>query len=473
MRVFKVLKIGILVLFGVWCLGLGSLAFAQEKLKDVPDSHWAASAVYDLIKLGITKGYPDGTFRGNKPITRYETAIFLSKLVKALGTENIKPELENLRKEILEIKKESKKQPLLKGWYGGDWKIGNLLLAKDMDKGAVGSYRLVLSSYHQLYEGAEVKINLDTMDFGYFDDGSATQEGRGLLATDLLDIETKLKLSLGELPLELKLTYGPGPKQHQADPTGILPAEVGVTYLRPNPGLAAATDLGGTVLTLGYYALQGNDFNLTGKVNTGQLTGSISFNLPVFLRNLNLTLTGDYISQGLFSSSSRDVRAKVDLLLPLVERIEAKATLGAGGSSASEMMVSGALSLKDPLETGTVITLRGAKIGSSYFNPLFINEEYYFAGLDFFNRPLTAGTVQIGGVLTQNLSDKLRLVGKGDVRLSGAYRYEGEKARLTAEGGIYYDLAPNANLGAAYLIDKDRSTGTTSDLTQIGLRYYF
>ena len=50
-----------------------SAAGAQEaktvKMKDVPDEHWAASAVYDLIKLGVTRGYPDGTFRGNRPIT--------------------------------------------------------------------------------------------------------------------------------------------------------------------------------------------------------------------------------------------------------------------------------------------------------------------------------------------------------------------------------------------------------------------
>ncbi|MGB9613383.1 MAG: hypothetical protein ACPL4K_04320, partial [Candidatus Margulisiibacteriota bacterium] len=145
----------------------------------------------------------------------------------------------------------------------------------------------------------------------------------------------------------------------------------------------------------------------------------------------------------------------------------------AGGNKSSEMMVSGVLTLKDPFDTGTVITLQMAKIGSNYINPLFANEEFYFAGLDNFNRPLLGGTVQIEGVLEQNISEKLRLVGKGDVRLSGDYRYEGNKARLTAEGGIYYDIAPNTNLGAAYRVDKDRAAGITSDLTQIGLRYRF
>jgi hypothetical protein len=74
-----------LVVFGVLAVLFFCLpAVAQIKLKDVPDGHWAADAVYDLLRLGVTKGYPDGTFRGNKNITRYETAAFLSRLAAAI-----------------------------------------------------------------------------------------------------------------------------------------------------------------------------------------------------------------------------------------------------------------------------------------------------------------------------------------------------------------------------------------------------
>jgi len=64
-------------------------AVAEFKFKDLPDDHWAASAVYDLVRMGVTKGYPDGTFRGNKKISRYETAVFLSKLATVIEAENI------------------------------------------------------------------------------------------------------------------------------------------------------------------------------------------------------------------------------------------------------------------------------------------------------------------------------------------------------------------------------------------------
>ena len=55
-------------------LGIVVAASAQE---DVPPGHWAYEAVQTLIQQGILKGYPDGSFRGTKPISRYEFAAAL------------------------------------------------------------------------------------------------------------------------------------------------------------------------------------------------------------------------------------------------------------------------------------------------------------------------------------------------------------------------------------------------------------
>jgi hypothetical protein len=57
---------------------------AVAQLKDVPSNHWAASAVSDVVKMGVVQGYPDGTYRGNRNITRYEAAIMISKIAKYL-----------------------------------------------------------------------------------------------------------------------------------------------------------------------------------------------------------------------------------------------------------------------------------------------------------------------------------------------------------------------------------------------------
>ncbi|WP_052410370.1 S-layer homology domain-containing protein [Paenibacillus durus] len=53
---------------------------AAVSLKDI-EGHWAAAYIEELAARGITGGYPDGTFRPNRTITRAEYA---SMLVKAL-----------------------------------------------------------------------------------------------------------------------------------------------------------------------------------------------------------------------------------------------------------------------------------------------------------------------------------------------------------------------------------------------------
>jgi hypothetical protein len=477
-----------------WCLiiliAAALLASAQElgqtglspiKLKDVPDDHWAASAVYDLIRLGVTRGYPDGTFRGDKPITRYETAIFLSKLAGVVAGEDLKAEIKALRDQLVEIKNEPKQNLKLTGNYEGDWKEGNVLSAPlpGASKTGLANYRLVLTAQKDLAENASVKFNLDTMDFGYFNDGSGRFPGQGALASELLDIESNILLGSPGLifsdPVNLKLTYGPGLKQHAADPTNAFPSEVGVVYKRPDTGIAASTKLFGADVAGSFRSVQGATLDATGKVNTGWLTGSLSYTLDRFpvLNSLKVSLIGDYISHTLFSAADdHSVKAKVGFEAPLGGKAEAGATV-ALGKTPSQMMVKGSVSLKDPLDTGTVITINAAKIGAEYIDPAFAAEQLDLAGLDSFDRPLQNGTVNFGGELVQTVSDRTKLIGRGDVRLSSDYKYQGEKARLTAQGGIEYNLAPNVDLDAAYRVHQDKGTGDTSDLAAVGLLYRF
>jgi hypothetical protein len=50
-------------------LGLVSAAAAQE-FTDVPEHHWAYEAIDYLQEAGLVEGYPDGTFKGDRPFTR-------------------------------------------------------------------------------------------------------------------------------------------------------------------------------------------------------------------------------------------------------------------------------------------------------------------------------------------------------------------------------------------------------------------
>lgn len=51
---------------------------------DVPENHWASSAVQTLKAKGVLEGYPDGLYRGKRAASRYEMAMALSRVVAKL-----------------------------------------------------------------------------------------------------------------------------------------------------------------------------------------------------------------------------------------------------------------------------------------------------------------------------------------------------------------------------------------------------
>ncbi len=54
-------------------------AFAANPFSDVTPDSWAYQAVSQLAASGIVNGYPDGTFKGQNEITRYEMAQMVAK----------------------------------------------------------------------------------------------------------------------------------------------------------------------------------------------------------------------------------------------------------------------------------------------------------------------------------------------------------------------------------------------------------
>jgi hypothetical protein len=45
---------------------------------DVPENHWAYEAVKQLAAYGLIQGFPDGTYKGQEPMTRYQMAIVVA-----------------------------------------------------------------------------------------------------------------------------------------------------------------------------------------------------------------------------------------------------------------------------------------------------------------------------------------------------------------------------------------------------------
>jgi hypothetical protein len=62
-------------------------AFAQKPVPDdVPPYHWAYDALKQLFEDGLLNGYPDGSFRGQRPMSRYEFAVAIHQAyMKMMG----------------------------------------------------------------------------------------------------------------------------------------------------------------------------------------------------------------------------------------------------------------------------------------------------------------------------------------------------------------------------------------------------
>ncbi len=68
-----------LVLAMAMALGVTASAYAANPFSDVPAGHWAYDSVNKLAAEGVVDGYPDGTYGGDKLMTRYEMAQIVAK----------------------------------------------------------------------------------------------------------------------------------------------------------------------------------------------------------------------------------------------------------------------------------------------------------------------------------------------------------------------------------------------------------
>ncbi|NQU17707.1 MAG: S-layer homology domain-containing protein [Candidatus Saganbacteria bacterium] len=445
-----------------------SAAAEVTKFKDVSKNNWAAGAIYNLVKMGVVSGYPDGTFRGKQKISRYEVASFLSKLSDALGgpeARNWGVEVEELKTKIASLKKSS--EIPITGSLETVLRYGNLLFNDVGGHGPVANYRLIASMVKDLGKGTSIKINLDTMDSGFYG-------GSSDLATRLIDMEGKLGIDPADSglkdPIDLILTIGPGAQQH-TDSSGVLPGEDGIVYTRPDTGVELQTKLMNLDVSGGYFSA---DTAASGKINTNRLTGTVAytFNKAILSNDLELAATGDYFLSSPISSGQKDLMAKLDLGLPFSKKIKLNTHVGVTRSQASGMMVGAKLQLDDVWNTGTRLSLSGSKVGSRYIT---LPSQFDYAGLDYFDRPIENATVNIGGEVVQSLDNKWVLKGKGDIRLSPDFGYGKSKAksRATAQVGLAYNIAPQTEFDAFYRLNQDPTISQTSDLTAVGMIYRF
>lgn len=408
---------------------LTSGAWALDHFQDVPEDHWATGAVYELVKTGVTKGYPDGTFRGKKDISRYEIASFLSKLVRSYDWQRGVDEklIEELKAEIALIKYKRDKaaeETQFSGEIQSRSRVSTIA-----PRGGKTDYRLKLNFIKKFDEKTSLKIGLDTVDAGFYTDSLR------VFATKLIDIESKFELG----GLNYKVNLGPGVVVHTDE---FFPSENYIIYIRPKTAIKASTKIGKMDLSASYVTRQ---VETSGKIGVHELTGKIGYRF----KNLTLSFRPRYLFE-LDGPSDILAEAGIDFKPDNSWETNLLLAVGAFQEGSSGMYLKLIERIKDPLKTGTSIIIRFDKVGSKYRRDDL--DPYEFVYLNNFDRLILDGMVNIGLKIDQKLMDKLTLEWKGDYVTTGDYKY-GEaysETYLLWQLGLSYKLSSRIGLSAFY-----------------------
>ena len=101
-----------LVLAMAMALGVTASAYAANPFSDVPAGHWAYDSINKLAAAGVIEGYGDGTFGGDKLMTRYEMAQIVAKaMAKGANVDKLAAEfadeLDNLGVRVAALEKKA------------------------------------------------------------------------------------------------------------------------------------------------------------------------------------------------------------------------------------------------------------------------------------------------------------------------------------------------------------------------------
>jgi hypothetical protein len=397
----------------------GPVIGKEVYLRDVPEGHWAYDAVYDLIRQGVTGGYPDGTYRGKKMMTRFETASFLSKLARSFKLkQGINEKLiEELRAEAYLYQarlEEEKKATQISGDLQYRFRVGRMDGPRD---GRI-EYRLRYALLRNFSAASSLKLSLDTMDGGY---NGAERD----LALEMLDVEGKIKFG----PSQLKLTFGPGDVPHPAD--SLFPAEKKLFYLRPYRSLALTTDLGRTSFGVEYLS---RSTQSSGYAQTSEVSAILSQKFSGQKLSLNPRLFYN-------SDNQRDLRIELGGELNLGKNFIADLLLGAdkGPEYPHGLYLKGALLIAEN------IRILAQRIGTQY------RSKFNFNIYDLFDRNVEDGSTSIG-LEVKNILTEVWLLGlKGDYNSSGpAYTGEIRVGRRFGEAVLWSLVYQGYNLNGSF-----------------------
>ena len=112
-----------LVLAMAIAMGISASAFAANPFSDVPAGHWAYGSIAKLAAAGIVDGYGDGTYRGDRLMTRYEMAQIVARaMAKGANVDRLASEfadeLDSLGVRVAKLEKKSDNVKITgQAWY--------------------------------------------------------------------------------------------------------------------------------------------------------------------------------------------------------------------------------------------------------------------------------------------------------------------------------------------------------------------
>lgn len=154
--------------------GISGTAMAAEgSLADVPKDHWSYQAVDQLVKDGIIEGMPDGTYAGDRAISRYEMAVIVARATDKMEAANIADraliekmqaeygsELKTLQADVNDLKEQVGKVNF-HGMFRAQYDYDKNTTADSIDKGT-NRYYLDLRGDYKVNDNWTVKFQSET-----------------------------------------------------------------------------------------------------------------------------------------------------------------------------------------------------------------------------------------------------------------------------------------------------------------------
>jgi pyridoxine 5-phosphate synthase len=448
--------------------------------KDVPSDHWAESSVNQLVKMGVSQGYPDGTFMGDSNVSRYETAVLIAKLsyavrLKAAADEKLaeefKSEVAKERYIIDQYKKKPDKEKPFSFNLSSRFMVGNIVTANSASSllnahiGPVFDYRLISSYKHEFGSGSFFRVGIDTMD-------SAVSPGRDLVR-EMLEAEALVRSNWG---LSMDMTSGPGLIVHKEGPNNIFPSENNKVFIRPNNGIKIAYDSGVLGTGIGYKATA---ITSEGMASVNDIYGYLEY-------QFNRTFMGDVTMKYSIDCFNTDLRGDqstaestinmYEMTVSPASKLDISLKIGVSGGQDNPHNLFTEISLisRDFLRAGSEIRLFADKTGESFFDqPTY----QAITGVNLFDKLYQAGTYDMGLALSQAMSEKmtLKLIADLVTGPTGLYGVDEPKSNSTFEIDMIYAVIKGLDANFMYRTYQDPSAASnaTSDMLAAGLVYNY